>query len=102
MKKLAIKNMTFTFVILMFISAPFAVFAADMWNETPELNHDSKIESVVNGPTASNYGTSIIDMWAETPELPKEKKDNSIVANILLRHVDHFDENMYAETPDLS
>ncbi len=102
MKKLAIKNMTFTFVILMFISAPFTTFAADMWNETPELNHDSKIESVVNSPTAFNYSTSVIDMWAETPELSKEKKDNSVVANILLRHVDHFDESMHAETPDLS
>lgn len=101
MKKLKTKNIMLYFAIILWISTPFTSFASDMWKETPNLNHETKIESVINEIAIFTSNLPLIDMWAETPDLSKEKKDDGLVFDIPSRSVDHFDHEMYAETPDL-
>ena len=89
------------FAILLLVSAPFTSFASDMWSETPDFNHDSKVDSMVSGAATFSNNNPGIDMWDETPDLSKEKKDQGNVIDVRSRLVDHFDQEMYAETPDL-
>ena len=74
MQNLKIKNIFVYFAILLSISAPFTSFASDMWSETPDFNHESKIKSVITETVTYNKNLPLINMWAETPDLSEEKK----------------------------
>jgi hypothetical protein len=102
MKNLTIKKIILISVSLMFISTPFAAFAADSWNETPEFSHDAESDTATIGSVRFNYTAPLVDKWAETPDLAAVKEDHGVSIDKASVRVDHFDQKMYAETPELS
>jgi hypothetical protein len=102
MKNLIIKKIILISVSLMLISAPFAAFATDKWNETPEFSHDAESDNGTIGSVRFNYTAPLVDKWVETPDLSAVSEDHDVIIDRARRNLDHFDQNMYTETPELS
>lgn len=100
MKKLTFKNIILMLISWMLVAAPFAAFAADTWNETPDLNHNSKFDSAATGTARFYDHTPDVNIYTETPDILLKNQNHRDVVKELLPHVDHVDENMYTETPD--
>jgi hypothetical protein len=81
---------------------PLAACAADMWAETPDLNHDAEAPSVIAEPHAFKYESPLVDMWAKTPNLDAGIEDHGVKIDGEYRFISNFNSEMYAETPDLN
>ena len=99
-----IKNKTLmTIITLMALIFPtYTVSAADMWAETPDLNHDAEAPSVIAEPHAFKYESPLVDMWAKTPNLDAGIEDHGVKIDGEYRFISNFNSEMYAETPDLN
>jgi hypothetical protein len=99
-----IKNKTLmTIITLMALIFPtYTVSAADMWAETPDLNHDAEAPSVIAEPHAFKYESPRVDMWAESPNLDAGKEDHGVRIEGEYRFANTFNPEMYAETPGLN
>jgi hypothetical protein len=88
--------------LMVFAVIPFTAHAADMWVETPDLNNDHDVPSVVIGSSTFTYESPEVDMWAETPNLLIEREEHGVYIDTESRFVSDFKPEMYAETPDLN
>jgi hypothetical protein len=102
MKKMINNAMIVILSLLVFTILPTAVFATDMWAETPNLNDDSEVASTVTEPVTFKYDTPAVDMWAKTPDLNAENQAHDVNLDDNARIVNDFRPEMYAETPDLN
>jgi hypothetical protein len=100
MKKIIKHRIANIIMVIMFTMVPFTDFAADKWSETPDLNNDSEIVSMITRWATFNQKNPVIDIWAETPDLNTGNRahvveiDNSYIESI-------FNLEMYVETPEL-
>ena len=88
--------------MMVFAFTPFTAFATDLWAETPDLNNDGNVPTVVTGSSIFIYGSPEIDLWAETPNLFTEREEHGVYIDTESRFVNNFNSEMYAETPDLN
>ena len=102
MKNLNIKTIILISVSLMFIGTPFAAFAADKWNETPEFNHDDEAAIATTESVRFNHTSPPVNVWIETPDLSVDKEEHDARIDKASVHIHHIDKKMYAETPELS
>ena len=99
MKHIIINNVVTAFTVMVFTFTPFNAFAADMWQETPNLNDDSELPSAMIKPVVFINSRPLVDQWAETPELKAETDNFEFIPDDEGRFVSTLIPEMYAETP---
>lgn len=102
MKTLKDKKILTLLSLMVFTVIPFTAHAADMWAETPDLNNNDIVPTVVTGMFIFIYESPEIDMWAETPNLLTEREEHGVYMDPESRFVSDYNPAMYAETPDLN
>jgi hypothetical protein len=98
MKKLIIYK-TLIFVLAIVIIAPFIGFAADTWNETPELNHEPGIGAVASEPVILKHVNPAVELLAETPDLLAGNEENDAPVHESSKTANVFSPKQYVETP---
>ncbi len=94
-----INNVVTVLAIVAFAFTPFTAFAADMWEETPNLNDDTELSFAVIKPAAFINRRPLVNMWAETPDLNAETEDYDVILDDEGRFLSTFIPEMYIETP---
>jgi hypothetical protein len=102
MKTLKNKIIMALLSMMVFAFAPVTAYAADLWAETPDLNNDDNVPTVVTGSSIFIYESPEVDMWAETPNFFTEREKHGVYIDTESRFVSNFNPEMYAETPDLN
>ncbi len=100
MKKIFINKTINVLTLMIFTFTPLTGFAGDMWAETPDLDNDSEVASIVSGPTKLTKKRPTVDLWTETPSLNADTKDHGFFIEGNVWSVYNFTPEMYAETPD--
>jgi hypothetical protein len=85
------------FVLAILFIAPFTVFAADSWNETPALNHENELG--LTEPARLKHVNPSIEMLAETPDLLSGNNDKDTLVHNSSNKADVFNPEQYIETP---
>lgn len=88
------------FVLAILFIAPFTGFAADTWNETPALNHESETESAASVPAILKHVNPSTEMLAETPDLLVGNDENNALTHDSSKSANVFKPEQYVETPD--
>ena len=80
---------------------PLAASAADMWDETPDLNSDAGSPAFIAESYTFKTESPKIDMWAKTPNLDAGRQNHGVKIDGDYKVVSNFNSEMYAETPGL-
>jgi len=101
MKPIVIIKVAAVLAVMVFTFTPVGVVAADMWQETPNLNEDSELPSAVIKPVVFVNRRPLVDQWVETPDLNAETDNLDFIPDDEGRFVGTLIPEMYAETPAL-
>jgi hypothetical protein len=101
MKKIIINKVVSVLALMAFALTPLTALATDMWAETPNLNEDTELPSVVIEQANFSNSRPLVNKWVETPDLNAETEIYDFVLDDRGRFASTFIPEMYTETPAL-
>ena len=94
------KNLTIL-TVMVFAFTPLTGLAADMWQETPDLNDDTETSITFIKPVVFTNTRPLVDKWAETPDLNAELETYNFILDYEVRFLNTLIPEMYSETPTI-